>query len=261
MGEDNKRRQLPIKIEWLPDGSGGRLYIRGEYWGAVEWSERRRAWCVEDAEGQCLAHAHSIRGQAGSKKAAVALAREMIRDGRMPNPQQALVEHQQHQKKLKEQREKREQQPAQVAKREAQKLACERSAELSMERWRAESADRAAPPIMEELGDAFDFTDPDLWKSNSWAMIRPRLILHQRAVIARLEYDLNYQIERTGKQPFAMYATKEERRARMERRRSQGEREINRLQARLNKAREVLGALEGAKETRVEALRDFSGGE
>lgn len=245
MSED-ERRQLPIEIEWLREGAVGRITVGGVFWGAVEWSERRQAWCIEDAEGACLSHAHSIRGKATSKKAALALAREMIRDGRMPNPQQALVEHQQHQQELKELREKRARQPAEVAKREARRLAHERSMELVMEMHDAEFAERVASPLLEMLDEAFDFADPELWKSNSWAMIRPRLILHQRVVVARLEYDLCSEIERTGKQPFAMYASKEQRRSAMERRRRVGEREISRLQARLDKAREVLSALEGA---------------
>jgi hypothetical protein len=245
---DDEPRQLPIKIEWLRDGSVGRLYIRGEYWGAVEWSERRQAWCIEDAEGQCLAHAASIRGQATSKKAAVALAHEMIRDGRMPDPQQALVEHQQG---LKERREKRERQPAQIAKREARQLAHKRESDLLFAAYTAKFEDERAPPIVEELGDAFDFADPDLWKSNSWAMIRPRLVLHQRAVVVRLEYELCHAIESTGKQPFAMYASKEQRRSAMERRRRWGERETITLQARLDKAREVLSALEGPDAARI----------
>jgi hypothetical protein len=242
---DDERRQLPVEINWLPDGSAGRLYIRGEYWGAIEWSEPRQAWCIEDAQGKCLAHAASIRGQAASKETAIALAREMIHDGRMPDPQQAFVEHRQRQR---EQREKRAQQPAQIAKRQARGLARKRESELMDAAYKAEFADERAPPIVEELGEAFDFTDPDLWKSNSWAMIRPRLALHQRAVVARLEYKLCSEIERTGTQPFAMYASKEERRTAMERRRSAGEREISRLQARLDKAREVLSALEGPNE-------------
>ena len=82
-------RQSPIAIAWTDDGLIGRLTIDGELWAAVEWSEKRQRWCIEDAEGQCLRHTASIRGAAESKEAAVALAEAMIRDGRMPTPKEA----------------------------------------------------------------------------------------------------------------------------------------------------------------------------
>jgi hypothetical protein len=85
------RRSKPITILW--DGTIGRLFIDDESWGAIEWSDRRQAWCIEDAEGRCLRHKGSIRGQATVKDAAIALAEAMIRDGRMPSPEQAKQEH------------------------------------------------------------------------------------------------------------------------------------------------------------------------
>ena len=233
---NDPRRQAALTIDWQDAARTGRISINGEYWAAVEWSEKRQAWCIEDAEGRCLTHKASICGEATSKEAAVALAREMILDGRMPSPQQARIE---HRRLRQERKEKRERQPAQIAKRQAQKQA----SKLLSDMYSSESADKCAPPLVEELGDAFDFSDPDLWKSNSWAMIRPRLILHQRAVVARLEYELCNAIG--GKRPFVMYATKEQRLSVMDRRRSEGERIISQLQARLDKAREVLSALEG----------------
>src|SRR5262245_4155628 len=66
------RRAKPIKITWSDDGARiGRITVGDEYWGAVEWSERRQAWCIEDAEGRCLAHASSIHGRAPTKDEAV----------------------------------------------------------------------------------------------------------------------------------------------------------------------------------------------
>jgi hypothetical protein len=79
-------RQSPIAIAWILDGRIGRLTIGGELWAAVEWSEKRQQWCIEDAEGRCLTHRGSIHGAEASKEAAVALAESMIRDGRMPDP-------------------------------------------------------------------------------------------------------------------------------------------------------------------------------
>jgi hypothetical protein len=51
--------------------------------------------------------------------------------------------------------------------------------------------DRFATPFYEIFADAFDLADPDLWKSNSFAMVRPRLLTEVRAAIANLEYELH----------------------------------------------------------------------
>src|SRR5689334_21669362 len=83
------RRSQSLSIEWTGDGLIGRIEIGGRLWCAVEWSEKRQAWCIEDAEGKCLRHAVSIHGQAAAKHDAVALAFEMIRDGRMPSAEKA----------------------------------------------------------------------------------------------------------------------------------------------------------------------------
>jgi len=79
------RRHKPIKITW--NGLIGTLTIDGEFWGAVEWSEKRQAWCIEDAEGRCLRHHAHIHAEDKGKASAVALAKAMIRDGRLPSPQ------------------------------------------------------------------------------------------------------------------------------------------------------------------------------
>ncbi len=65
------------------------LTIGGQLWGAVEWSGKRQAWCVEDASGHCLAHCEHIHGQDIDRPTALALAKAMIRDGRMPTPEEA----------------------------------------------------------------------------------------------------------------------------------------------------------------------------
>jgi hypothetical protein len=65
------------------------LVIDGEMWSEVEWSPSRRAWCVQDACGFCLAHVEHIHGQDRDAEAALRLARRMIVDGRMPSPEQA----------------------------------------------------------------------------------------------------------------------------------------------------------------------------
>ena len=55
------------------------------------------------------------------------------------------------------------------------------------------------------LAEAFDFADPELWKSNSFASLRPRLVLHLKAAIASLEHDLAFTI-RCTRSPTAKLA-------------------------------------------------------
>ena len=81
-----------IAIAWTPDGLIGRVSLDGVQWAAVEWSEKRQQWCIEDAAGQCLRHVGSIKGAATSKEAAASLAEAIIRDGRMPTPDQAFAD-------------------------------------------------------------------------------------------------------------------------------------------------------------------------
>jgi hypothetical protein len=65
------------------------LTINGQLWSEVEWSPSRRTWCVQDAAGHCLAHCEHIVGTNIDQRAAVALAKAMIRGGRMPTPEEA----------------------------------------------------------------------------------------------------------------------------------------------------------------------------
>src|SRR6516165_12832303 len=57
------------------------LEINGQMWSEVEWSPSRRAWCVQNAAGQCLTHVEHIVGQDRDPQAALRLARRMILDG------------------------------------------------------------------------------------------------------------------------------------------------------------------------------------
>ena len=182
-------RHGPIAITWTGDGLIGRLTIGGEQWGAVEWSEKRQRWCIEDAEGQCLTHAASIRGMAESKKEAVALAKAMVLDGRMPDPKTARAEHEERRRVA---REKRQQLPSEIRRREERKKQLSRWGDAATEGWRARTADDKAAPLYETLAEAFDVADPELWKSNSFAALRPRLVLHVRHAIAKFEQELAY---------------------------------------------------------------------
>ena len=65
------------------------LTINGRLWACVEWSASRRGWCIQDASGRCLSHCDAVHGQDVDAATAVKLAKAMIRDGRMPNPEDA----------------------------------------------------------------------------------------------------------------------------------------------------------------------------
>jgi len=65
------------------------LTINHQLWSEVEWSPSRRTWCIQDAEGRCLAHCEHVHGTNIDQRTAVALAKAMIRDGRMPTPEEA----------------------------------------------------------------------------------------------------------------------------------------------------------------------------
>src|ERR1700722_4435116 len=88
-GHVDPRRQEPINIRW--SGMIGTLLIDGTSWGAVEWSDKRQAWCIQDAEGRCLSQHSHIHAEDKDKAGAVALAEAMIRDGRMPTPEDAVT--------------------------------------------------------------------------------------------------------------------------------------------------------------------------
>jgi hypothetical protein len=87
----DRRRFYPIETRFRQHGQVAHydLTIDGELWSCVEWSPTRRAWCIQDASGECLAHVEAIHGQDVDADTAVRLAKRMILDGRMPTPEQA----------------------------------------------------------------------------------------------------------------------------------------------------------------------------
>jgi hypothetical protein len=172
-----------IAIAWSANGLIGRVSLDGEHWASVEWSEKRNRWCIEDVEGRCLAHAASIRGSADSKEAAIALAQAMIRDGRMPSPKQARAEHDERRRIA---REKRARRPAE------QKRQADRQARLDAFRQKmdAEWREQEEAPLYEALNEAFDLADPELWKSNSFASLKPRLVIYVTTAVADLEWQV-----------------------------------------------------------------------
>jgi hypothetical protein len=185
---DDLRRQKPIKIKW--DGMIGQLTIDGESWGAIEWSEKRGAWCIEDAEGACLRHKASIHGQAAAKDAAIELAEAMIRDGRMPSPEEAK---QQHKSRQQRDRERRAKYPSEIRRRQ-QREEQERLFRASMDAGYQQRREEREEPFYAAVADTLNLDDPELWKSNSFARLRARLIVIVRAAIADMEYDLVHHL-------------------------------------------------------------------
>jgi hypothetical protein len=178
---NDPRRQEPIKIRW--DGMIGKLVINGELWSEVEYSEKHRKWCIQDAEGRCLAHKEHIHAFEDDKAAAVVLAEAMVRDGRLPSPEDAKKA---RRARLQRDRERRAKQPAEIRKR-AERDETER---LFREHWQTKKTDESAEPLYEAIADTLDLNDPALWKSNSFARLRLRLITTVRAAIADYEYSL-----------------------------------------------------------------------
>jgi hypothetical protein len=91
MNSTDRRRYSVIETQFRQSGQVAiyTLSIAGQVWAQVEWSPTRKAWCVQDASGRCLAHCDAIHGQDVDAQTAVALARRMIVDGHMPTPEEA----------------------------------------------------------------------------------------------------------------------------------------------------------------------------
>jgi hypothetical protein len=90
MATDNDpRRYRVIEVRFQGGPPTYRLTIDGQLWSEVEWSASRRAWCIQDAAGHCLTHVEHIHAQDVDAEAAIRLAKRMIRDGRMPTPEDA----------------------------------------------------------------------------------------------------------------------------------------------------------------------------
>jgi hypothetical protein len=121
----------------------------------------------------------SIHAQAAAKDEAIALAKRLVRDGTLPTPEEA--------KRLRQQaRERRARRPSEI-RREQERAERSRLLHATFETdWENEEA----APFYEIFAEAFDLADPELWKSNSFSMLRPRLVIEARAAIANLEHEL-----------------------------------------------------------------------
>jgi hypothetical protein len=89
MGTTDRRRFGVIETRYRIHGRLAMydLLINGKLWACVEWSARRKGWCIQDASGRC--HCDAIHGQDVDAQTAIKLAKAMIRDGRIPNPEEA----------------------------------------------------------------------------------------------------------------------------------------------------------------------------
>jgi hypothetical protein len=91
MTDADRRRYGVIETQFRQHGKLAmyNLTINRQLWACVKWSPSRKAWCVQDASGRCLAHCDAIHGENVDAQTAVKLAKAMIKDGRMPTPEEA----------------------------------------------------------------------------------------------------------------------------------------------------------------------------
>src|SRR5262249_14632925 len=116
MSDKDPRRQGRVIVAFKGESSKvGAIFVDGVNWGAVEWSEKRGVWCIEDAEGKCLRHAASIHGKAAAKEEAIALAEKMVRDGTLPTPEEAA---ELHPEAKQHEREKRAKRPSEIRRKQ-----------------------------------------------------------------------------------------------------------------------------------------------
>src|SRR5262249_2627633 len=98
----DRRRYGVIEVRQINDRTY-HLTINGTLWSEVEWSGQRRAWCIQDACGHCLAHCEHTHATHLDQRQAIALAKAMIRDGRMPTPEEARWNREERQRQQQEQ--------------------------------------------------------------------------------------------------------------------------------------------------------------
>jgi hypothetical protein len=195
---DDPRRQGAVKVQWVrPDIA--HLSIDGALWSEVEWSEKRNAWCIQDAEGRCLSHHSHVHAEDKDKAGALELAQAMIRDGRIPCPEDARRARDQ---RLERERERRAKQPSEIARQQLRAEEERWTKTYYDAQWKAHCAEDEEP-FYELIADVFDLADPELWKRNSFARLRERLILSLNKEIAEIEYQRRSEIRRYGKKLVA----------------------------------------------------------
>jgi hypothetical protein len=145
MSSDPRRAHvITTRIRGVADKRRAYLTIDGVRWALVEWGGPGR-WCIEDDQGRCLTHAEDTRGTAPTLADAIALAAAMIRDGRMPSPE------------------------------EAKQLAKERGEKQDQQRDAWQHPERLYEPLADAL-ELWGARDPDFTRSNSYQRLRDELI-------------------------------------------------------------------------------------
>jgi hypothetical protein len=86
--DPRRAREVIVRTRGVADKRHADLYIDGQKWAIVAWGGPRR-WCIEDSRLLCLDHIEDAPGDRSTLQKAVALAEAMIRDGRMPSPEEA----------------------------------------------------------------------------------------------------------------------------------------------------------------------------
>lgn len=153
--DPRRARVITTRIRGVADKQRAYLYIDGQRWAIVEWGGPGR-WCIEDSQHLCLHHIEYAPGLRGTMKQAVALAEEMIRDGRMPSPE------------------------------EAKRLADERREKQAQQHDAWGHPERLYEPLADAL-ELWIAGDPDISRSNSYRRLRDELIAIAEGAIGHFE--------------------------------------------------------------------------
>lgn len=160
--EPDPRRACPIETRI---GRSRRrrayLFIDGQMWAIIEGAGKR--WCVEDSQSLCLEHIENACDDLKTMDQAIALAEAMIRDGRMPTPE------------------------------EAKRLWDERKAEEESKREAWTHPER----LYEPLADTLElWAGTDLARSNSYCQLRDQLIALVTGAVGHFENERGYALMR-----------------------------------------------------------------
>ncbi len=142
--DPRRTREITTRIRGVADKRRAYLFIDGQRWAVVEWGGPGR-WCIEDNEHLCLDHIENAAGLRDTLRRAIALAETMIRDGRMPSPE------------------------------EAKRLAEERLEKQHQQHDAWEHPERLYEPLADTL-ELWTDRDPDFTRSNSYRRLCDELV-------------------------------------------------------------------------------------
>lgn len=153
--DPRRARDIVTRIRGAGRNRKAHLFIDGQRWAIIEWGGPQR-WCIEDDQHLCLDHIENAPGDRTTLQQAIALAEAMIRDGRMPAPE------------------------------EAKRLNDERLAQWELQNDVWKHPERLYEPLADVLelwGDK-----PDLVGSNSYAVLRHQLLSLADAAVAHFDH-------------------------------------------------------------------------